>query len=189
MGQWPALCFLGRTMVKPELAENDAAGNELPGRVEELIAPTVEAMGFSIVRVQISGSQRPKMQVMAERLDGTTITVDDCANISRAVSAVLDVEDPMPGAFTLEVSSPGIDRPLVRRRDFERFAGFEARLETGRPIAGRRRFHGRLLGVEGEVVRLQADGGPIDLPFADIRRAKLVLTDELLAQTANKERQ
>ena len=154
---------------------------DLPGRIEELITPTVEGMGFSVVRVQVSGQQRVRLQVMAERHDGKAMLVDDCAVLSRAVSAVLDVEDPIPGAFTLEVSSPGIDRPLVRLDDFERFAGFEARVETARLIDGRRRFKGRLLGVADQMVRLRVEGVAVELPFLDIRRAKLILTDELLA--------
>ncbi len=154
---------------------------DLPGRIEELITPTVEGMGFSVVRVQVSGQQRVRLQIMAERHDGKAMLVDDCAVLSRAISAVLDVEDPIPGAFTLEVSSPGIDRPLVRLDDFERFAGFEARVETARLIDGRRRFKGRLLGVTDQVVRLHVEGVAVELPFLDIRRAKLILTDELLA--------
>lgn len=154
---------------------------DLPGRIEELITPTVEGMGFSVVRVQLSGQQRLRLQVMAERHDGQAMLVDDCAALSRAISAVLDVEDPVPGAYTLEVSSPGIDRPLVRLDDFERFAGYEARVETARPIDGRRRFKGRLLGVTGDMVCLRIEGVAVELPYLDIRRAKLILTDELLA--------
>ena len=154
---------------------------DLGGRIERLITPTVEALGFTVVRVQISGRQRPRLQVMAERRDGKAMMVDDCARISRAIAAVLEVEDPIAGAFTLEVSSPGIDRPLVRLGDFERFAGFEAKVETNRPVGGRRRFRGRLVGVAGQVVRIQVEGTTVDLPYADIGRAKLLLTDELLA--------
>ena len=154
---------------------------DLCGRIERVITPTVEALGFTVVRVQISGGQRPRLQVMAERRDGKAMMVDDCADISRAVAAVLEAEDPIAGAFTLEVSSPGIDRPLVRLGDFERFAGFEAKVETNRPVGGRRRFRGRLVGVAGQVVRIQVKGATVDLPYADIGRAKLLLTDELLA--------
>ena len=153
----------------------------LPERVERCIAPTVEAMGYRIVRVLLSGKQKPRLQIMAERRDGEGMTVDDCASISRAVSAVLDVEEPIKGAYTLEVSSPGIDRPLVRLEDFERFAGFEARVETNRLIDGRKRFRGRLLGVEGESVRIRVEDATADLPYVDIQRAKLILTDDLLA--------
>jgi len=154
---------------------------DLAGRVEALIGPIVEAMGFSLVRVQILGRSRPRLQVMAERTDGESMLVEDCAAISRAVSAVLDVEDPIAGAYTLEVSSPGIDRPLVRLADFDRFAGFEAKVEMDLAVDGRRRFQGRLLGTEGDAVRLRMEDSEVVLPYADIRRAKLVLTEELLA--------
>ncbi len=159
---------------------------DLCGRIERLITPTVEALGFTIVRVQVSGQQRPRLQVMAEREDGGAMKVDDCAGISRAIAAVLEVEDPIAGAYTFEVSSPGIDRPLLRLGDFERFAGFEARVETSRPVDGRRRFRGRLIGVAGQAVRIQVDGATVDLPYADIGRAKLLLTDELLAASENR---
>ena len=154
---------------------------DLAGRVEALIGPTVEAMGFSLVRVQVLGRNRPRLQIMAERTDGESMVVDDCAALSRAVSAVLDVEDPIAGAYTLEVSSPGIDRPLVRLADFDRFAGFEAKVEMDLAVDGRRRFQGRLLGTEGDAVRLRMEDSEVVLPYADIRRAKLVLTEELLA--------
>lgn len=155
---------------------------DLAGRVEALIGPTVEAMGFSLVRVQILGRSRPRLQVMAERTDGESMLVEDCAAISRAISVVLDVEDPIEGEYTLEVSSPGIDRPLVRLADFDRFAGFEVKVEMDLAVDGRRRFQGRLLGTDGDaVVRLRMEDGEVLLPFADIRRAKLVLTEDLLA--------
>ena len=154
---------------------------DLAGRVEALIGPTAEAMGFSLVRVQVLGRNRPRLQIMAERTDGESMVVDDCAALSRAVSAVLDVEDPIAGAYTLEVSSPGIDRPLVRLADFDRFAGFEAKVEMDLAVDGRRRFQGRLLGTEGDAVRLRMEDSEVVLPYVDIRRAKLVLTEELLA--------
>ena len=155
-------------------------------QIEALIGPTIGAMGFDIVRVQLSGNKRQRLQVMAEPCGGGTITVDDCARVSRAIAAVLEVEDPIPGAYTLEVSSPGIDRPLVRLGDFERYAGFEARVETGRPIHGRKRFRGCLLGVDGDAVRLRVEDASVALPYADIIRAKLVLTDALLAAGGNR---
>ena len=138
-------------------------------------------MGYEIVRVLISGGRRPVLQVMAERVDGAPMTVDDCEGISRTVSALLDVEDPIAGAYSLEVSSPGIDRPLTRLRDFERYAGFEARIETRGLIDGRRRFKGILKGVAGGTVRLEVEGGLAEVPFDGILRAKLVLTDALMA--------
>ncbi|HEX9836193.1 MAG TPA: ribosome maturation factor RimP [Alphaproteobacteria bacterium] len=152
-------------------------------RIAGLIEPVLEGMGYELVRVHLSGGHRPIVQVMAERRDGRAMTVEDCAEISRNVSPVLDVADPIASAYTLEVSSPGIDRPLVRPKDFDRFAGFEARLETDRPIDGRRRFRGRLMGLDGAEVRLRCEGTEVRLPLAEVSKAKLVLTDELLAAT------
>jgi ribosome maturation factor RimP len=163
-----------------EFAMGQASGTELLERIEGMIAPALESMGYEIVRVQLTGAQRVALQVMAERKDGTAMTVDDCTDISRTVSALLDVEDPVPGPYALEVSSPGIDRPLVKKRDFERFAGFEVRIETQRPIEGRRRFRGKLLGVSHDIVRIALPEGEQRVPLAEIHRAKLVLTDELL---------
>lgn len=154
---------------------------DLAGRVADLIRPTMESLGFDLVRVQVLGRQRLRLQVMAEHPDGQPMTIDDCATISRALSVVLDVEDPIARSYTLEVSSPGIDRPLVRPGDFQRFAGHEARVELSRSLDGRRRFQGRLLGIEGEQVRLLLGAEEVKLNFADIERAKLVLTDALLA--------
>ncbi len=138
-------------------------------------------MGYDIVRVVLSGSRRPRLQIMAERKDGAGMAVEDCVAVSRAVEAILDVEDPIGGPYELEVSSPGIDRPLTRLADFERFAGFDAKLETSLSLEGQRRWKGRLLGLEGDTVRLQTETGEVALPFAEITRAKLLLTDELMA--------
>lgn len=149
-------------------------------RIKQIITPAVEDMGYEIVRVQISGTHRPVLQVMAERTDGQAMTVDDCADISRGVSALLDVEDPISSAYTLEVSSPGIDRPLTRPRDFERFAGFEARVETRLPVDGRRRFRGHLRGIEDDRVRIDTQEGTFEIPYDAIQRAKLILTQELI---------
>ena len=157
-----------------------------PGRIERMIAPTVEGLGYRLVRVQVSGGSNPRLQVMAERRDGKAIGVDDCASISREISAVLDVEDPFEGDYNLEVSSPGIDRPLVSADDFERFAGFDAKVEMGRLIGGRKRFRGRLIGLQEGNVRIKVDGATLDLPYPDIQRAKLVLTDDLLAACGEK---
>lgn len=148
--------------------------------IAALITPTLTEMGFELVRVLLTGGQRPTLQIMAERADRAPMTVADCTEISHAVSALLDVADPIAGAYRLEVSSPGIDRPLIRPADFERFAGFEVRLEADQPIAGRRRFRGRLLGLIGDDVRLQTPEGDYTIPFAHVRKARLVLTDELL---------
>ena len=138
-------------------------------------------MGYELVRVMSTGGRRPTLQVMAERIDRAGMTVDDCAEISRAVSALLDVEDPISGAYQLEISSPGIDRPLMKLVDFERFAGFEARVETDRPIEGQRKFRGQILGLADEAVRLGLPEGERIIPFTSIRKAKLVLTDDLIA--------
>lgn len=157
-------------------------GQEQAAKVETLVTPAVEAMGYEVVRVMIAGGQSVILQVMAERHDGKAMTVDDCADISRTVSALLEVDDPIDGPYRLEVSSPGIDRPLTKARDFERFAGFRARVESGEAIDGRRRFVGTLKGVrEGAAVVVLDDGGEAAIPLDAIVRAKLVLTDELLA--------
>lgn len=155
-------------------------------QVERLIAPSADAMGYALVQVRfIGGRSHPTLQIMAERKDGVEMTVEDCAELSRAVSALLDVEDPVPSSYQLEVSSPGIDRPLVRLEDYERFAGQEARIETERLIDGRKRFKGKLRGVESGRVRLTLSdtGADAEIPFADVTKAKLVLTDELIAQS------
>jgi ribosome maturation factor RimP len=162
---------------------------DLAKRIEDLITPTIEDLGFEIVRVVVVGSQSPRLQIMAERADGTGIDVEDCATISRGVSAVLDVEDPIKAAFTLEVSSPGIDRPLTRVKDFAAWAGFDARVEMAVPVQGRRRFTGRLLGLgEDETILIEnEEGESFALPFADLQRAKLLLTDELIAATTTEQ--
>lgn len=151
--------------------------------IARLIEPTLTAMGFELVVVRLHGGSRPRVQVMAEPQDRARgMTVDDCAQISHAVSAVLDVEDPIGGAYLLEVSSPGIDRPLVRAADFERFAGARARLETEAPIDGRRKFQGRLDGLDGPDVLIAAGQGEppeqIRIPLAALKRARLVVLDE-----------
>ncbi|GAB4571569.1 MAG: hypothetical protein Tsb008_02850 [Rhodothalassiaceae bacterium] len=155
--------------------------------ISALIAPTVEALGFELVRVTFGGEHRPKLQVMAERPDGT-MSIADCADLSHEISALLDVEDPVPGEYVLEVSSPGIDRPLTRRKDFERWAGHEARIELLHAQDGRRRFKGVLLGLADDRVRMEVEGAEIALPLADVAKAKLVLTDALLEAARRTER-
>ena len=127
-------------------------------QLDDLLRPTIESMGFEVIRVRIMGSTPQVLQIMAERPDGT-ISIDECADISRAVSAVLDVEDPVSGNYNLEVSSPGIDRPLTRLKDFERFDGYEAKIELRQAIDGQRRFRGTLDGVEDDEVRLVTEHG------------------------------
>jgi ribosome maturation factor RimP len=150
--------------------------------IARLIEPSLEAMGYRVVRIIMSS--RTTLQIMAERADEAPMTVDDCAGISRSVSALLDVADPIAGAYMLEVSSPGLDRPLMRLEDYDRFAGFEARIDLGEPLDGRKRFRGRLLGRDGETVRLKTDAGDVALRFGTIARAKLIITDDLLAAAA-----
>lgn len=154
---------------------------DLLSRLEALITPSLEAMGYELVRVQMQGNQRPTLQVMADRVDGVAVSIEDCTEISRAISALLDVEDPIAGAYTLEVSSPGLDRPLTRPKDFIRWAGHEVKMETAQPVDGRKRFRGRLDGLDAEGrVCLTLDTGAVALPLAEVRGAKLVLTDELI---------
>jgi ribosome maturation factor RimP len=150
-------------------------------RVAKMITAPLHDLGFDLVRAQISGAQRPTLQIMAERSDRANMTVDDCATISRALSALFDVDDALDGSYTLEVSSPGLDRPLTRALDYERFAGYEARIELQQPHDGRRRFRGRLVGLIDDTVRIDMEGRIYDLSFDEIQRAKLVMTDELLA--------
>ena len=155
----------------------------MPGNAEDIapiIEPSLEAMGYRLVRVAFMGAKRTTLQIMAERLDDAPMTVDDCTDISRSVSALLDVADPIASAYTLEVSSPGIDRPLTRPEDYDRFAGFEARIELGQPLEGRKRFKGRILGRDEAHVRLRGDHGEVSLPLTDIAKAKLIITDDLL---------
>ena len=155
-------------------------------QIAAIIEPSLDAMGYRLVRVALLGARRATLQIMAERRDEAAMSVADCAEISRSISALLDVADPIAGAYMLEVSSPGIDRPLVRPEDYDRFAGFEAKIELAQPLSGRKRFRGRLLGRTGDAVRLIGEGGEVSLPFAAITRAKLVLTDDLLALASSK---
>jgi ribosome maturation factor RimP len=151
--------------------------------IEAMIAPSLEAMGYAVVRISFSGGRRPTLQIMAERRDDQAMTVDDCATVSHTVSALLDVADPIASAYFLEISSPGIDRPLVRPADYERFAGFEARIELQRPLDGRKRFQGKLVGLEDDSVKLMVGADAKLLPLSAIARAKLVLNDDLIAAT------
>jgi ribosome maturation factor RimP len=150
--------------------------------ISQLIEPSLAAMGYRVVRVVSTNGRRTTLQVMAERVDDTPMTVDDCALVSNSVSALLDVADPIPGAYTLEISSPGIDRPLVRPEDYQRFSGYEARIEVNAAIEGRKRFRGRLLGTANGEVRLATEAGELRLPLAAIIRAKLVITEDLMTR-------
>ncbi|MBX9634344.1 MAG: ribosome maturation factor RimP [Magnetospirillum sp.] len=159
---------------------------DLQQRLEVLIAPPLEGLGYELVRVVLQGRTRPTLQIMAERKDGKGMTVDDCADISRSISALLDVEDPIQGEYVLEVSSPGIDRPLTRSKDFVTWAGHEAKVETLMPVDGRKRFRGKLLGLDSDGrVKLLTETGEVVIEMTDVKSAKLVLTDELVDAVTN----
>jgi ribosome maturation factor RimP len=159
----------------------------LAARVSAVAEPVLQGMGYRLVRIRISGEAGCTVQIMAERPDGTML-IDDCEAVSRALSPVLDVADPIERAYRLEISSPGIDRPLVRRSDFERYGGHLVKIEMAVAAHGRKRFRGTLAGVEGNAVRLRRDdvaGEDADvlLVMEEIADARLVLTDELVAES------
>jgi len=153
-------------------------------KIEAMITPAIEGLGYDLVRVLITGTVDVTLQIMAERKDAAQMDVEDCAAISREISAILDVEDPISDAYSLEVSSPGLDRPLVRQHDFEDYAGFDIKLEMERSINGRKKFKGQLLGIKDNLVELTSGADHVVLPFDGIRQAKLILTDQLLAAAA-----
>ena len=150
-------------------------------RMAEIITPVIEDLGYELVRVRLMSGKNTILQIMADKPEGG-IEVDDCAKISTAVGATLDVEDPIVDEYALEVSSPGIDRPLTRLKDFENFEGYEAKIETNELIDGRRRFKGQLAGIDGSDVLINVEEGTIGLQFDWLSDAKLVLTDELIAE-------
>ncbi|MEM6745006.1 MAG: ribosome maturation factor RimP [Pseudomonadota bacterium] len=155
-------------------------------RLADVIRPTVEGMGYELVRVRFqAGGKSMTVQIMAERASDGGMEVEDCAQLSRALSAALDVEDPIDGAYALEVSSPGIDRPLTRLKDFDRFEGWEARVETEELIDGQKRFKGILSGIDEEAdeVLIEIDQGVVGLKFDWLADAKLILTDDLIAES------
>jgi ribosome maturation factor RimP len=152
-------------------------------RVIALIEPTAKNLGFRIVRVRVSGNRRKRLQIMAERLTDGQMGIDDCGRLSRALSPVFDLEDPIPGGeYDLEISSPGIDRPLMSVEDFQRFIGHDAKLETAAMIDGRRRWKGQIKAVEGDTIVLAAENGEARLNFAQLSEARLVLTDKLIEE-------
>ena len=182
------------------MAEIDAAEERiitetgLEARIAHIVEPVAAGLGYRLVRIKLSAMNGTTLQIMAERPDGA-MTVDDCERLSRDLSPVLDVEDPMERAYHLEVSSPGIDRPLVRRSDFERWSGHVAKVELNRPVDGRKRFKGTLAGLDGDGVRLELEAksalaGPeiVTVALADIGEARLVLTDALVRETLRKEK-
>ncbi len=155
----------------------------LEQKIADLITPSVESMGYEIVRVKLFDGAPKTLQIMAERSSDHDLNVDDCEKISRSVSAIMDVEDPISDEYNLEVSSPGIDRPLVRLKDFSDYKDFEAKIITSMPIEGRKRYKGRLLGVDKAnniQIKLNENNEEFAIPFSEIASAKLVLTDELI---------
>ena len=165
----------------------------LPARVATIAEPVIEGLGYRLVRVKVSGAEGCTVQIMAERPDGS-MTVEDCETVSRTLSPVLDVADPIEKAYRLEISSPGIDRPLVRKSDFDRYTGHLVKIEMEIPVNGRKRFRGHLAGTEGDNARLRrddaAEGEEADvlLPIEEMSDAKLVLTDDLVAQALRREK-
>jgi ribosome maturation factor RimP len=166
----------------------------LSARVAAIVEPVLEGLGYRLVRVRVSGADGCTVQVMAERPDGT-MTIEDCETASRALSPVLDADDPVDRAYRLELSSPGLDRPLVRHSDFDRYAGNLVKIEMAVAVAGRKRFRGQLLGTEGSSARVQRDDAPagepadVVLPIEEMAEAKLVLTDALIAEALRRSKQ
>jgi ribosome maturation factor RimP len=189
-------------MVQSELEAAAAAVTEdeprlivepgLPARVAAIVEPVLHQLGYRLVRVRVSGAEGCTVQIMAERPDGS-MSVDDCEDVSRALSPVLDVADPIERAYRLEISSPGIDRPLVRKSDFDRYAGHVVRIEMTMPVEGRKRFKGALAGTDGNAARLvrddaEGEDATVLLPIEDMGEAKLVLTDELVTEALRREK-
>jgi ribosome maturation factor RimP len=165
----------------------------LPARVAAIAEPVIESLGYRLVRVKVSASEGCTVQIMAEQPDGS-MSVEDCEAVSRALSPVLDVSDPVDRAYRLEVSSPGIDRPLVRKSDFERFTGHLVKIEMEIPVDGRKRFRGLLAGTQGAAARLcrddagEGEEAEVLLSIEEMSEAKLVLTDELVTQALRREK-
>jgi ribosome maturation factor RimP len=165
----------------------------LPARVASVAEPVIEQLGYRLVRVKVSAAEGCTMQIMAERPDGS-MTVEDCETISRALSPVLDMADLIDRPYRLEISSPGIDRPLVRKSDFDRFAGHLVKIEMEIPVNGRKRFRGEIVRTDGETARIRRDDAAegeepeVLLPIEEMNEAKLVLTDDLVAQALRREK-
>jgi ribosome maturation factor RimP len=179
------VCHSRRSLRTAELMRGKTAED---ARLLELLDPVAEAAGYDIVRLRLMGGERQRrLQIMAERPSDGDMNVEDCARLSRAISEVLDAADPISGEYILEVSSPGVDRPLTRLKDFETYEGYEARLELDRMAEGRKRFRGQLAGVEADSVAIDLEGEEHTalIPFAWITEAKLVLTDELMKRGAD----
>jgi ribosome maturation factor RimP len=157
-------------------------------RINEIIEPSLSAVGYALVQVKLADGKRKTLSIMAERADGVMMSFDDCELITNTVSALLDVEEPISGAYNLEVCSPGLDRPLVRKEDYTRFAGQDAKMETIIPVSGRKRFRGTLKGLVGDAVSIHTTEGEFELPLSHIRTAKLVPSDEIVRKNLNKQK-
>lgn len=156
--------------------------------LNDLITPICEDLGYDVVRILLTGGEKRKsLQIMIERKDRKNLTVDDCAKVSRGLSPMLEEKDPISGNYSLEVSSPGIDRPLIKLDDYDRFKGFEAKVECSSLVNGRKRYNGRLQGIDGENIIIEFEGENVTLPFSEIAKAKLVLTDDLIAASLDTE--
>ena len=149
--------------------------------LQDMLEPVISELGYETVRIITIGQENPTLQIMIDRLDGKDIVVEDCAKVSRKVSEVLDEKDPIKDQYNLEVSSPGLDRPLTKPEHFARFAGYEAKVETDELIENRKRFKGKIISIDGEnTIRFEMDGTEYAIPFDAVSKAKIVITDELL---------
>ena len=182
-GRWPsqaAFFVLDPPLIPDETDKPRHTG--LEARLADIVDPTLTHLGFELVRVAVLGRERPTVQIMVDRADGAPLRLEDCESLTHILGAVIDVQDPMPGQWTMEISSAGIDRPLTRRRDWVRWAGHAARAELAVPLEGRKRFAGTVLGADMTHARLRLDdGAEVALPLADLKSARLVLTDALIA--------
>jgi ribosome maturation factor RimP len=166
------------------LGQHEPQHTSLEARIAAMVEPSLLHMGYELVRVAVLGRDRPTVQIMVDRVDGAPISIDDCELLGHHVGAMMNVEDPIPGAWNLEISSPGIDRPLTRVKDWNRFAGHLARVELNVPLDGRKRFSGIALGADEEIARLRLDDSSVvALKLNDMRSAKLVLTEALIDAT------
>ncbi len=162
---------------------------DVVSKIVEIIEPSVDALGYRLVQVKLADSAKRKtLMVMAERKDDVMMGFDDCTEISNTVSALLDVEEPISGAYNLEVCSPGIDRPLTKREDYTRYAGYEIKAETIIPVNNRKRFKGALKGIKGDEITMVVDGTEMKFPFTHVKTAKLVMNDELVANFLKKQK-
>lgn len=156
---------------------------QIKHQLHDLLEPVIENLGYEMVRIMTIGQKNPTLQIMIDRKDGTEINVDDCAKVSRAISEVMDEKDPIEDRYSLEVSSPGLDRPLTKPAHFKRFLGYETKIETGTEVSGRKRFKGKMVAIDdADNISIEVDGETYIVPFSEINKAKIVLTDELLAE-------